>query len=93
MDDIHSFHTRAYDKSGDFEEQTLWQQTITLAQAVPILIVKILIVICALIYHLIKQIVYCFVPRPLKNIRGKLAVVSVDKNVFKTFYISFLHLN
>lgn len=77
MDDVHTFHTRAYDKSVDFEEQSLLQRAIKIAPAVPNLIVKTSIVICALIYHLVQQILHCFVPKPLKDIRGQLAVVSV----------------
>lgn len=86
MDDIHSFHTRAYEKSADFEEPTLLQRIITVAPAVPILIVKFLIVLCALVFELFKQMFYCFVPKPLNSIRGQLAVVSAIANVFKTFF-------
>lgn len=86
MEDIHSFHTRAYEKSADFEEQTLLQRFITLAPSIPILIVKLLVILCALIFELFKQIFYCFVPKPLTNIRGQLAVVSV------TFYILLFRL-
>lgn len=92
MENFRSFHTRAYEKSADFVEQTLLQRTITLAKVVPILIVKVLIVICALIYHLIQQIVYCFVQRPLTNIRGQLAVVSVMTKIF-SISLCYLHLN
>lgn len=79
MDDIHTFHTRTYDKSDDFENPSLFSRISVLVQAVPILLVKLFIVICALIYHSIQQVVYCFVPRPLTDIRGQLAVVSVIK--------------
>lgn len=83
MDDIHSFHTRAYEKSADFVEQTLAQRMITLAPVIPSPLVKLLVVLCALIFELFKQAFYCFVPKPLTNIRGQVAVVSV------TFYFVF----
>lgn len=87
MDDIHSFHTRTYEKSADIEEQTLQQRFITLAPVIPILIGKLFIVLCALIFELFKQIFYCFVPQPLTNIRGQLAAVSVIPRVFKFHFV------
>lgn len=85
MDDIHTFHTRSYDKSDDFEEPSLLQRVSVLIQAVPILLVKLFIIICAFIHHSIQQVFYCFVPRPLTDIRGQLAVVSAKE--IGSFYI------
>lgn len=76
MEDVLSFHTRAYKKSDDLKEITMWSRTITLVQALPILVTKLFIVIIALIFEWFNQIFHCFVPKPLNDIRGQLAVVS-----------------
>lgn len=83
MDDVLSFHTRAYKKSDDLKEISLWKRVITLIQALPILIVRVFIILIALIFELFKQIFHCFVPKSLNDIRGQLAVVSVKKNVIR----------
>lgn len=82
MDDVLTCHTRAYDKSPDIEDIKLWKRTIEIAKELPILIVKLLVVGLALIFELFKQIFFCFLPRPLNDIRGQLAAVSIKKVLF-----------
>lgn len=77
MEDVLSFHTRAYRKSDGLKEINPWKRVITIVQALPILIVKLLVIQIALIFELFSQIFHCFVPKPLNDIRGQLAVVSV----------------
>lgn len=77
MDDLHSFHTRSYDKSDDVEEISPWQQAISLIAALPLMLAKLLIVGLALIFEFLQQIFFSIVPRPLNDISGQLAVVSV----------------
>lgn len=77
MDDLHSFHTRSYDKSDDVEEISPWQQAISLIAALPLMVAKLLIVGLALIFEFLQQIFFSIVPRPLNDISGQLAVVSV----------------
>ena len=77
MDDVLTIDTSAYNKSDDLENIKPWQRAITIVQAIPLLSVKLLICGLALIFELLNQIFFCFVPRPLSDIRGKVAVVSV----------------
>lgn len=77
MDDLHSFHTRSYDKSDELEEIKPWQKAISLLIALPLLLVKLLIILLALIFEVLKFFFFCIVPRPLNDIRDQLAVVSV----------------
>lgn len=88
MEDVLSFHTRAYKKSDDLKKITPWQRTITLAQAVPVLTVKLFIVSIALVFEWFSQIFHCFVPKPLNDIRGQLAVVS-GKISYRKCYKNF----
>lgn len=76
MDDTESIHTRAYSKSDDLSEITRLQRAITVAKAMPSLIVKTLIVTAAAIYYSLLPLYHYFVPAPLKDIRGQLAAVS-----------------
>lgn len=85
MDDVLSFHTRAYSKSDDLKKTELWKRAITLVQALPILIIKLFIVTIAMIFELFNQIFHCFVPKSLNDIRGQLAVVSFQ-NTINIFY-------
>lgn len=78
MDDIQSIHTRAYSKSTDFGEITPLKRAVTLGIALPSLIVKALIVNVVAMYHLWLQLYHYFVPKALKDIRGQLAVVSLQ---------------
>lgn len=85
MEDVLSFHTRAYKKSDDLKEITLWKRTITLVPAVPVLIVKAFIVFIALVFEWFSQIFHCFVPKTLNDIGGQLAVVSVQFCIEKCY--------
>lgn len=76
MEDVLSFHTHTYKKSDDLKERTLWKRTITLLPAFPVLIIKSFIVLIALVSEWFSQILHCFVPKQLNDIRGQLAVVS-----------------
>ena len=76
MDDIQSIHTRAYNKSIDLEAITPFQRAVTIGKALPSLIVKTIILHFAAIYYLLLSLYHYFVPKPLKNIHGQLAVVS-----------------
>lgn len=81
MEDLHSFHTRNYDKSADLESVSLFQQAIVYLKVLPRFIVKILFVIVAEIYYsLLKPIYHVFVPIELADIRGQLAAVSKQIN-------------
>lgn len=77
MDDVHSFHTRSYEKanSDDFEISPM-RRTLVLLSVLPSLIVKTLFVLAAEIYYLLEAIFHFFVPKTLKDIRGQLAAVS-----------------
>lgn len=90
MDDVLSFHTRVYSKSDEIKEIKLWKRVIIVVQALPILIIKLFIVIIALIFEWFNQIFHCFVPKPLNDIRGQLAVVSAKitthKNITRMHY-------
>lgn len=77
MEDVHSFHTRVYDKSEDLKKINILKRIFLYAKTFPILIVKLLVVGIVLIYELLKQILFWIVPKPLRDIRGQLAVVSV----------------
>lgn len=80
MDDLHSFHTRAYDKSDDDSKDIkAWQRAISIVTALPLVLVKLIIVALALICELLKFCFFCIVPRRLNDIRNQLAVVSVCK--------------
>lgn len=76
MDDVLACHTRPYDKSDNFEDPKLWELAIAIAKELPMLILRFLILGVALIFELLEQIFFWFLPRPLKNIRGQLAAVS-----------------
>lgn len=75
MDDVHSFHTRSYEKA-DYEEPTPMRRTLVILSVLPSLIVKTLFVVGAEIYFLLETIFHYFVPKTLKDIRGQLAAVS-----------------
>lgn len=77
MDDIQSIHTRAYGKSTDLEEITLLQRAVVIGKVLPSLIVKTLIVIAVAIYYLLLALFHYFLPKPLKDIQGQLAAVSL----------------
>lgn len=76
MDGKPSVNSRTSDKSNDLNEPKRWKRFITIATLAPMLIVKLLIVAFALIFETLREILFCFVPKKRRNIRGQLAVVS-----------------
>lgn len=83
MEDLHSFHTRNYDKSADLEDVSILQHIFGLSKALPRFLVKILFVLIAEIYYsLVAPIYHCFVPLELADISGQLAAVSEKYSIF-----------
>lgn len=77
MEDLHSFHTRNYDKSADLESVSLLQQFCIIIKVLPQFIVKVLFVLVAEIYYsYLAPIYHYFVPVELADIHGQLAAVS-----------------
>lgn len=77
MEDLHSFHTRNYDKSADLERVSALQQFFIILKVLPRFVVKVLYVLVAeLYYSLLGPIYHYFVPVELADIRGQLAAVS-----------------
>lgn len=77
MEDLHSFHTRNYDKSADLERVSSLQQFFIILKVLPRFIVKVLFVLVAEIYYsYLAPIYHYFVPEELANIHGQLAAVS-----------------
>lgn len=79
MDDLQSIDAHAYSKSSNLEEISQLHRAITIAKAMPSLVVKTLIIMVATTYYLLLALYHYFVPAPLKNIRGQLAAVSERK--------------
>lgn len=90
MEDLHSFHTRNYDKSADLERVSSLQQFFIILKVLPRFIVKALFVLAAELYYTwLAPIYHYFVPVKLADIRGQLAAVS-GKN-FVLFYFTVQH--
>lgn len=76
MDDVHTFHTRSYDKAKEIEPPSPVQRAIVILKLLPSFIVKVLIIIVLELYYRLLPIVQFFVPKKLIDIQGHLAVVS-----------------
>lgn len=77
MDDIHTFHTRSYDKADDLKEPNFMRRSLVLLQLIPGLLLKGLVIVLAELYYLLLAGFFSIVPKKLIDIRGKLAVVSI----------------
>lgn len=77
MEDVHTFHTRNYDRSELFKDPTLMQRFLTLLPVLPSIVLKTLAVILLEIFYVLRELFHFMVPRTLKDIRGQLAAVGV----------------
>ncbi|XP_031626085.1 17-beta-hydroxysteroid dehydrogenase 13-like [Contarinia nasturtii] len=80
MDDVHSFHTRKYEKADELQEPNFIRKSLVLLQILPGLVLKTLIIVVLELYYLLLAVFHLIVPKPLKEIRGKLAVVTGGSN-------------
>lgn len=76
MDDVHTFHTRSYDKADEIKELSVIRRIIMITTLLPGIIVKTLIVAVLQLWYLLLGAFHLIVPRKLKDIRGQLAVVG-----------------
>lgn len=79
-DQVHSFQNQGYEKSNDLEEISPLQRFLTVLKVLPNLLVKGLFVILLEVYFTLRAPFYYFVPPPLNEIRGQLAVVTGGSN-------------
>lgn len=79
MDDdrVQTFHTQNYVKAEALELPSSLQRTLMIMKMLPSLAVKALIVAVLPFYFLLLSIYHLFVPKTLKDIRGRLAAVGV----------------
>lgn len=76
MEDVHSFHTRTYDKSEPLDGPTPIGRALTILALLPSIVLKTSFVILMEIFYILRELFYLMVPRPLKDIRGQLAAVG-----------------
>lgn len=76
MEDIHGFLSKSYDKAAEVPESTLTETILFNCSVAPVIVLKILAIIFLSIIHLLRSLFYLIVPKPLKDIRGHVVVVS-----------------
>lgn len=81
MEDIHSFHTRNYDKASKFNVASPLQRILTLLPLLPSIIAKTLLVVLLEIFFVLLELFHLIVPKPMKNIRGQLAAVGAKNKI------------
>lgn len=77
MEDIHEFLSKSYDKAAEVPESTLSEKILFNFVIVPIIVLKLLAILFLSILSLLRSLFYLIVPKPLKDIRGHVAVVSL----------------
>ncbi|XP_055311358.1 uncharacterized oxidoreductase YoxD-like [Sitodiplosis mosellana] len=80
MEDVHTFHTKSYERADDLEVLCPSRRAIMILKLLPGLIVKTLIVIVLELYYLLLALFHLIFPRWLKDIRGQLAAVTGGSN-------------
>lgn len=76
MDDIQGFASKSYEIAQKVPELTIAQHANIIFVVVPGILVKTVICIVVSLFYILRSLFYLIVPKPLKDIRGQLAVVS-----------------
>lgn len=87
MEDIHGFLSKSYEKAAEVPESTLYEKILFNFAIAPVIVLKILAILFLSILHLLRSLFYLIVPKPLKDIRGHVVVVSFF--TFSSFFFSF----
>lgn len=94
MEDIHGFLSKSYDKADEVPESTLFEKLLFNFAVAPVIVLKILAILFLSIFHVLRSLFYLIVPKPLKDIRGHVVVVSFCINIlFCCCDICIVHSN
>lgn len=82
MDDIHYTGSEQYNRAEKIEKLSVRKQFMCGLEILFALLPNVMTAFATIGYSVLKQIYYLIYPKPLRNIRGQLAVVRCD-NVFE----------